>query len=393
MSVTTTSSPFQPMNAPMTVTPTSRLLPALRRALLPALACAALALSAGQALAQQKFVRGQASDSGEAETLKKAKVAAWKNYLGTVQPAKLSNITANEKAFLDAIDDFVIDVTVVDKKCEGAFRPTCTIAIKATVPENLVDDRLRKLAQAPGAGQAKVSAQDDIAFLVMARVADSQTSFDVKVTKRAESTVGTSGSSASADASAANKGGSAESSADAVSVTQTSKTVTGGSQEAKRDRIKYVAWPNIADLQNRVGEAMTTARFATIPWEELVSNCGVPDSTPFSRQYAESEDGQIPAAARNAIFSKLRECQVTKIIIASIEVDSYRPDPNTGLIVASGNMNLQAFDISGRFGRSIGSANRNIAGRGEKTTDAGRNALAAAAKAASEVVVNQFNMR
>jgi hypothetical protein len=374
-----------------------RLLAKMRFHMLPALACLVLALAAGPVLAQQKFVRGQATDVGEEAALKKAKLAAWRNYLGTVSsPPRLSNITANEKAFLDAIDEVVIDVTVVEKKCEGAFRPTCTIAIKATVSENLVDDRLRRLAQgpgAPGSGPARVSAQDDIAFLVVARVADSQTSFDVRTTRRAESTVGTSGSAASADASSSNRAGSAESSADAVSVTQTSRTVTGGSQEAKRDRIKYAPWPNIADLQNRVGEAMSNARFAMVPWEDLVSNCGVPDSTPFSRQYADSEDGQIPAAARNEIFRKLRECQVTKIVIASIDVDSYRTDPNTGLWLASGNMNLQAFDISGRFGRSIGSANRNIAGRGEKITDAGRNALASAARAAAEVVVNQFNMR
>ena len=375
----------------------SRAVTALRRsvgrAVLPALAFAVLAMPVGTAFAQQKFVRGQASDTGEAETLKKAKASAWRNYLATLSGAKLSNITANERAFLDALDDVMTEVTVVDKRCDPGPRGTCTIAIKATVAENLVDDRLRRLAQAPGAGPAKVSSQDDIAFLVMARVADSQTTFDVKVTRRAESTVDTSGSSASADAAASNRAGSAESSADAVSVTQSSRTVTGGSQEVKRDRIQYVAWPNIADLQNRVGEALTNARFATIPWEELVTNCGVPDSGPFSRQYAESEDGQLPAAARNDIFRKLRECQVTKIVIASIEVDSYRPDPNTGLLVASGNMNLQAFDISGRFGRSVGSANRNIAGRGEKNIDAGRNALAAAARAAADVVVNQFNMR
>lgn len=356
-----------------------------------------LALSAGPVGAQQKFVRGQATDTGEDAALRKAKLAAWRNYLAMVTPAaKLSNITANEKAFLDALDEVLLDVTVVDKRCEGPTRTTCTVAIKATVSENLVDDRLRKLAQgpgAPGAGPARVSAQDDIAFLVMARVADSQTSFEVRTTRRSESTVGTSGSAASAEASSGNRSGSAESSADAVSVTQSSRTVTGGSQEAKRDRIKYAPWPNIADLQNRVGEAMTNARFGMVPWEELVSNCGVPDSSPFSRQYAESEDGQIPAAARNEIFRKLRECQVTKIVIASIDVDSYRTDPNTGLWLASGNMNLQAFDISGRFGRSIGSANRNIAGRGEKITDAGRNALAAAARAAADVVVNQFNMR
>ena len=341
--------------------------------------------------AQSKFVRAQATDSSKEAAESKAKINAWKNYLGTLQGAKLDNILANEKTFLDDINNIVVDVNVVDEKCTGGFSSTCTVSIKAAINESIVDSKLRQTAQSTGGGKA--SAQEDIAFLVMARVADTQTSFDSKVTKRAESTVGTSGSSASADASAANKSGAAEASADAVSVTQSAKTVTGGSQENKRDRIKYVAWPSIDDLQNRVGETLTNNRISTVPWEELVSNCGVTDNDPFSKLYAESETGQLPANIRNDTFKKLKECQLTKIILASVEVDGYRTDPNTGLWLASGNMNITAYDLTGRFARSIGSANRSFSGRAEKLTDAGRAALANAAKVAAEVVINQLNLK
>lgn len=343
------------------------------------------------AVAQQKFVRAQATDSNKETAMKKAQEAAWKNYLGTLQGAKLDNILANEKSFLADLSSIVVDVSVVDEKCTSGASPICTISIKAAINETMVDSRLRLAAQASGGGKA--TAQDDIAFLVMARVADSQTSFDTKITKRAESTVGTSGSSASADAASGNKTGSAEASADAVSVTQTSKTVTGGSQETKRDRIKYVAWANIDDLQNRVGETLTNNRIGTVPWEELVNNCGVTDNDPFSKMYAESETGQLPANVRLDINKKLKECQLTKFILASIEVDGYRNEPNTGLWLATGNMNITVFDLTGRFARSIGSANRTFSGRAEKITDASRAALANAAKVAAEVVVNQLNLK
>ncbi|MSQ48566.1 MAG: hypothetical protein EXR78_09340 [Deltaproteobacteria bacterium] len=356
------------------------------------LVAVALCTGATVGMAQQKFVRAQATDSNKEMAVNKAKVAAWKNYLGTLQGAKLDNIVANEKTFLDDINNIVVDVSVVDEKCTSGFlSSTCTVSIKAAINETVIESRLRQTAQALGGGKA--GAQDDIAFLVIARVADSQTSFDSKVTKRAESTVGTSGSSASADASAINKTGAAEASADAVSVTQTSKTVVGGSQENKRDRIKYVAWPNIDDLQNRVGEALTNNRISTVPWEDLVSNCGVTDNDPFSKMYAESETGQLPTNIRNDMFKKLKECQLTKIILASIEVDGYRNDPNTGLWLASGNMNITVYDLTGRFSRSIGSANRTFSGRAEKLNDAGRAALANAAKMASDVVINQLNLK
>ena len=78
---------------------------------------------------------------------------------------------------------------------------------------------------------------------------------------------------------------------------------------------------------------------------------------------------------------------------SQIKLDGYRNDPNTGLWLATGNMNITAYDLTGRFARSIGSANRTFSGRAEKITDAGRAALANAAKVAAEVVVNQLNLK
>ncbi len=358
----------------------------------PALALC-LTLAAAPVLAQQKFVRGQGTGGDRAAALAAARVAAWKNYMGTLQGAKLDNIVINERMFLEGLDSILVDVSVVDERCAptGGGASNCTVSVKATVNESIVDSRLRQQTMASSGG--KSAAQEDIAFLVMARVADSQTSFDTRVTRRAESTVGTSGTSASADASASNRSGSAEASAETASVTQTSKTVTGGSQENKRDRIKYAAWPNIDDLQNRVGEALNNNKIGTVAWEDLVANCGVTDNDPFSKLYAESETGQLPAPIRNDTFKKLKDCQLNKIILASIEVDGYRQDPNTGLWLATGNMNITLFDLSGRFARSVGSANRTFSGRAEKVTDAGRAALANAARAASEVVINQLSLR
>jgi hypothetical protein len=358
---------------------------------IPSLLVVCLALCCPVSMAQQKFVRAQGTDVSREAAAQKAKSAAWKQYLGTLQGAKLDNIIANEKHFLDDLHGIVVDVSVVDERCGSGPSASCTVSIKATINEAVVDSRLRQAVQASGGGKASV--QDEIALLVMARVADSQTSFETKVTKRTESTMSLTGSSASADASVASRSGSSESSADAVSVTQSAKTVTGGSEENKRDKIKFVAWPNLDDLQNRIGEALNNSRIGTIPWEELVSNCGVTDNDPFSKMYAESETGQLPSTIRNDTFKKIKDCQLNKFILASIEVDGYRTDPSTGLWLATGNMNISVYDLSGRFARSIGSANRTFSGRAEKLNDAGRAALANAAKLAVDVVVNQLSLK
>ncbi len=353
---------------------------------------ASLCFFIGIAGAQQKFVRAQATEAKREDALAKAKVTAWKNYLGTLQGAKLDNIMSNEKAFLADIDSFVVDINVIDEKCT-AQPPSCTVTIKASINESIVESRLRQGAKTASA--AKGSKQDEAAaFLVMARVADARTVFDAKVTKRAESTVSTSGSAASADAAASNKAGDASVSADSASVTQSSKTVTGGSQELKRDKVVYAPWGQVADLQNSIGENLQNNQISFLPWDALVEECSVSDSANFSKDFAASEDGQLPAKSRLDLFKKFRECPtgaVQKAILASIEIDGYRKDPNTGLWLASGNVNITVYELKGTRYASVGSANRNFSGRAEVQTDAARDALKIASKVASDVIVNQIN--
>jgi hypothetical protein len=355
---------------------------------------ASLFIFIGFAGAQQKFVRAQATEAKREDALAKAKLAAWKNYLGTLQGAKLDNIIANEKVFIADIDSFVVDINVIDEKC-AAQPPSCTVTIKASINESIVESRLRQGAKAAGVAKGGSKVDDSAAFLVMARVADVKTAFDPKVTKRAESTVGTSGSSASADAAATNKSGEASVSADSASVTQSSKTVTGGSQEIKREKIVYGPWGQIADLESGIGESLTNNQISFLPWGELAVECGVADSKDFSKDFSVSEDGQLPPKTRLELFKKLRECptgSVQRVILASIEVDGYRKDPNTGLWLASGNVNITVFELKGARYASVGSANRNISGRAEVLTDASRNALQNASKVASDVIVNQMNL-
>ena len=345
----------------------------------------------GVAGAQQKFIRAQATEAKKEDALAKAKVAAWKNYLGTLQGSKLDNLLANEKLFLSEIDSFVVDINVIDEKC-ATQPPSCTVSIKATVNESIIDSRLRKVAQDAGGG--KVSKQEDVAFLVTARVAEKSKSFEVKTVKKAESTVGTSGTSASAEASASNKSGVAEASGDSASVTQSSTTTTGGSKEQTTDKTTYTAWSSVDDLQNRFGETFSDNNIGTVPWEILVSDCGVPNNGSFSKLYAESSTGKLPDQITKEYTDKLRSCQppIGKLIEANVTIDGFRTDPNTGLWIATGNVNVNFIDLTNR-GRSIGRANRTFTGRAEKQTDAARNALANSAKEAADVVVNMLNKK
>lgn len=347
--------------------------------------------------AQQKFVRGQATESSKEDALQKAKVAAWRDYLGKIDGAKLDNIVANEKLFLENLDKYLGAVSVVEEKCEGTLFGKCTVSIKATINESLIDSGLRQISKAGGSSpSAGVAGEDDIAFLLMARVLDESTRFDTKVTKRAEVTVSTQGAAVSSDQSQAGRSASVEAQRDEASVTQSSKKVTGGSEKVRGDEIEYKPWGNIRDLKNSIQETLNNNKIAPLAWEELMLDCGLPDSEPFSKQYADSSVGDIPTAVRVDVFRKLREdCKsgpVQKIIIAQVEIDGYRIDPGTGLWLATGNVNVNIYDIS-RRARGIGSAKRTLSGRAATKQDAARNALENASKPAADAIINLLNLK
>lgn len=355
------------------------------------------ALPAQPVHAQQKFVRGQATESSKEDALQKAKVAAWRNYLGMIEGAKLDNIVANEKLFLENLDKYLGAVSVVEEKCDGALFGKCTVSIKATINESLIDSGLRQISKAGGSSpSAGAGSGEDVAFLLMARVLDEGTRFDTKVTKRAEVTVSTQGAAVSSDQSQAGRSASVEAQRDEASVTQSSKRVTGGSEKVRGDEIKYKPWGNIRDLKNSIQETLNNNKIAPLAWEELMPDCGLPDSEPFSKQYADSSVGDIPTAVRVDVFRKLREdCKsgaVQKIIIAQVEIDGYRIDPGTGLWLATGNVNVNIYDIS-RRARGIGSAKRTLSGRAATKQDAARNALENASKPAADAIINLLNLK
>lgn len=355
--------------------------------------CTLLMALSTDALAQQKFVRGQGTAKDKKEALAAAKKSAWNNYKAEIDGAKLDNVMANEKLLLESIDDLMIDVTVVSEECKDA----CVIRIKATVNENQIESKLRSIAKISGGKNdvTKKEGADDIALLVMARVADVNKSYDKRITKKKEASVSTSGSQASKDSSDATDNSSTESMSDAQSASQSSKTVTSGTSESKQATIAYKAWDSIIDLQNRVSEVLTNNEMRTSNWQELMTVCQLPSADNFSQMFAESKTGALPDKVMADIISKLKapECGVGKLVIASISIDGNRVEANTGLQMATGNINVQALDLSGRRSKTLGSANRTVSGRAEEALDAGRNALASSAKIAADAIINQVNLR
>jgi len=353
-----------------------------------------LIVLAAPIFAQTPFVRAKGEGPKVEVAKQKAMEKAWSNYIASFprdMGAKADNLRANRDIFLEKLDEVFTDVTVLEEKCDGILTTKCSYSIKATVSDTAVESILREISQSKGTSAARGKSSGPMAFLVMARIVESEVRFDDKVTKRAESTVGTSGSTASADASASKSGQSVDASAETVSVTQVSKSVKGGSVEVKRDKLIYEQYSEIQALQTAIGQSLQTARIRITPWGSLVNRCKVPPSDNFSTIFAKDPGGSLPDATKDQIFENLSKCGVSKIILSTISLDGFRTDPNNGRPMVTGSVNVEAYDLTTDFPESLGVAKKTVAGRAETKLDAARNALEIAAEEVAQVVINQFS--
>ncbi len=345
--------------------------------------------------AQQKFVRGQGTAKDKKEALVAAKRSAWNNYKAEIEGAKLDNVMANEKLLLESLDDLMIDITVVNEECKSG--EGCIVRIKATINENQIESKLRSIAKINGGKNdaAKKEGADDVAMLVMARVIDVKKSYDARVTKKKEASVSTSGSTASKDTSDSTESSSSESMSDSESATQSAKTVTSGSTETKGAKLTYKPWNEVTDLESRIAEVLKNNRIEISSWSSLLNDCKLPAAEKFSIAFAESETGTLPDKVMADIFGKLKaqECGIGKFVITSITIDGTRQDGDTGLIMATGNVNVQAYDLTGRRSKLLGAANRTTDGRAAEEKDAQRKALEKSTKQAADAMINQINLR
>jgi len=88
------------------------------------------------------FWSGKPSTEQRAAALKAAKLNVWRDWLQKQDPAKVTNIRAQEKRFLDAIEDVIVNVKVVDEAFQEKEK-RYIISIKANISEPVVSDMLR----------------------------------------------------------------------------------------------------------------------------------------------------------------------------------------------------------------------------------------------------------
>ena len=364
-----------------------------------------LALSYSHTYAQVKVVRGEgaasvqgASPKGPSEmerntALNAAKLMAWRSYLAMPgQNETVDQIRANERQFLDRLDELLVDVVTVEEAYNNDSK-RYTIRIKASVAESVINSMIRTSSRAsvksqiPGGGGASASAGASIVVLGMAREADVVRSFSAKDTKVQQISSENSSSATKAEAAKGSKGNQISSSVRDSATSSTTTSATGGSREQKRDKISYKIG-NVSVLNSKLPRILLQSGIKATQYAFLMRPCKLPNPDSFSKQYAASDQGELPADVLADIQERLQSCGRAKYwVFASMDAGSYKTDPNTGLNLVTVSVSVQLMDVE--TGEQVASASKDVSGRSGDQTDAMRVATENAVQAVGDIIAAQ----
>lgn len=355
--------------------------------------------------AQAKVVRGEGSmtvqgppgsvpsDSDRNMVMSAAKLTAWRSYLALPgQNETVDQIRSNEKQFLDRLDDLLVDIVVVDEAFSKDTR-RYSIRIKATVAESVVNSIIRTSsrasvkAQVAGDPATRSPGSAAIMVLGMSREAELIKTFLEKKTtvRQSSSSSEQAGNESSSKAGTARRRVSAESSS--ASTSNQTLDASGGNREQKRDKVTYKVG-NVSILNSKLPRILLQSGIKSTPYAFLMRSCQLPNPDSFSKQYAASEQGELPSEVMAEIQDKLQSCGRAKFwAFASMDTGGYKTDPNTGLSLVSVTVSVQLMEVE--TGAQLASASKEVSGRSADQTDAMRIATGNAVQAVGDILSAQ----
>ncbi len=358
----------------------------LRKLLLGATLFAAMMTSAQamdvRANAQVPFKGGVFSSGPDAQERQQAvdaaKLKAWQRYTATFNPARMQSYKAIEKDVLAHIDDYIIDLNILDETVDKDAKRV-SISIRASINESALNARLN----AVGAGTAKLGGGNLFSFIFVARQAASHKAFDAR-----RSDIRMEESALSASQNGSLSGGAA---AVKESSTGMTKTTTGGSTQRRADDITYRIQPS-ADVDAAMTETLTGYGFDVVGYPDVVANCGGSSPDRIKDEFVASDE--MTVNTRKGAIDAARTCSVNYFATGTLDVGMQDVDPVTGNKRVYVSVRGKVWDISGRLPRQVASVGPiQYAGLGPDAEVAARNALRLASESSAKVMVDQLNSR
>ena len=350
-----------------------------------------LAFSAGAASAQEVDVKGKAttkfegglfSSSPSAEmkskTIDAAKLAAWKRYTAGFNAAKQRSYKAMEPEFLGALDEYILDYSVIDEFTDEGSS-SYTVVIRLSVNGTAVDSKL----SASSAAGSQMGEGSYFTFIFLAREAASRTSFKAK-----ETNISTAEARLKSQESIASSGGTTVSGTQAASQ---QKTVSGGSTVRKADKVEYRA-SSSSDINAAISQQLTVSGFEVVEYGDVVSECGGAEPDAIRAEFSVAD--ALSRNTRKMAIGGARECEVSFFAVGTLDIGVNDVDPVSGLQRVFVSVRGEVWNIAKRLPKKVASVGPvQFSGTGPDATVARRNALRLAGEKAGSIMVDQMNMK
>jgi hypothetical protein len=318
-------------------------------------------------------------DKSNQESMKQAKLEAWKLYTARFNDAKMKAYLGIKDKFQNNIDQFVLNISIIDKVVDKDSK-SIKLVIRATVNETAVDATFGSMSQAANQGTGKGT---PFVFLFVSRSGTTIKVFDDKkitVTKKEKSTANEDRSQQTDDIDA--------SSSKSMDM---EKNTTGGSTERKKSKVTYEV-ASSQDIDSAMGDVLSTSGFEVISYDDVVANCGGVDRAKVGAEFSQFDD--MSTETRKSVINASRDCEVRIFATGTLDIGVQDTDPSSGNKRVIVSVRGQVWNIEGKLPRKIASVGPvQFSGVGPDDVVAQRNALNLASKEAAKVIVDQLNLK
>lgn len=325
----------------------------------------------------KRFLGSKPSAEMRQQAIEEAKRNAWNRYTSTFSPAQLASYQAVEEDILANLDDYVIDINILDEQVNKDSK-VFTVAIRASINEAALNARLNTEASGGVMGGGEL-----FSYVFVAREVSSRQVFDSRRTD-----IHMDESDMKASQSSSMGGGQAKVSESEMTV---SKTTTGGSSLKKADQVSYRI-KSSTDVDVALTETLSSYGFDVVGYPDVVASCGGVDPSVIDQEFSETDE--MTVQTRKSAIDAARLCEVNYLAVGTLDIGLGDVDPVTGNQRVFVSVRSQVWDISKRLPRRVASVGPvQFQGLGPDNDVAMRNALIEASQQAANTIVQQLNAR
>jgi len=319
------------------------------------------------------------SDARE-KGLEKARMSAWKKYVGGFSVARKSTYRTNKKEILRNIEDLIMEEVVVQEKNDKEAK-RYKVSLRVSFDDGSVTALFNDLSASGNQGLGMAS---DFGSVLIARVKMSSKRYDEKRVSIKESE----GLNSATEQAASN----GNKSVDSVGSRTFSRRASGGSTSRKRAATTWEIDESYQEtLSGAIEESLINAGFEPMDYNDL-ADYGAPY---MDEIYDEATDkGVLKGRTKSTIKNAAKDDEWSYLGMGRVDLDLPITDAATGLFKVAASVNYQVYMFQNGKSRAVAKVRaKQVYGLGETMDYATNEALNTAAQAAVTIVVDQLQKK